>query len=161
MRASWPGRRAAAVETRGGSMFTGVVWAEVLLSNDAGAGVNRVTFTPGSRTFWHRHTGGQMLLGCAGAGLVVTRDGATGIGATGIGATGIGEGAVVHAFAGEEHWHGALPDSFMSHQSIVLGGSAEWLEEVSQPEYLAAIAELRLARLTATPGGGRRAAPDA
>lgn len=151
MRASWPGRRAAAVETRGGSMFTGVVWAEVLLRNDAGAGVNRVTFTPGSRTFWHRHTSGQMLLGCAGAGLVVTRDGATGI----------GEGAVVHAFAGEEHWHGALPDSFMSHQSIVLGGSAEWLEEVSEPEYLAAIAELRLARLTATPGGGRRAAPDA
>jgi quercetin dioxygenase-like cupin family protein len=27
--------------------------------------------------------------------------------------SGGGEGAVVHAFAGEEHWHGALPDSFM------------------------------------------------
>ena len=150
MRASYPEGREAVVETRGGSMFTGVVWGEVLLRHDAGTGVNRVTFTPGARTFWHRHAGGQMLLGCAGAGLVVTRDGAAGI----------GEGAVVHAFAGEEHWHGALPDSFMSHQSIVLGGSTEWLEEVSEQEYLAALtelraAELRLAPLTATRPGAR------
>jgi quercetin dioxygenase-like cupin family protein len=114
-------------------MFTG--WSGVLLPHDAGAGVNRLTFAPGSRTFWHRHQGGQMLVGCAGAGLVVTRDGATGI----------GEGAVVHAFAGEEHWHGAFPDSFMSHQSIVLGGGTEWLEEVSEQDYLAAVADLRLA----------------
>ena len=141
MRASWPGRRGDVVETRGGSMFTGVVWGEVLLSHDAGTGVNRVTFTPGARTFWHRHAGGQMLLGWAGAGLVVTRDDAAGI----------GEGAVVHAFAGEEHWHGALPDSFMSHQSIVLGGGTEWLEEVSEQEYLAAIARLTATRPDAPP----------
>jgi quercetin dioxygenase-like cupin family protein len=51
---------------------------------------------PRSRTFWHRHQGGQMLLGCAGRGLVVTRDAVHGI----------GESAVVHAFAGEDHWHG-------------------------------------------------------
>ena len=85
-----------------------------------------------------------MLLGCAGAGLVVTRDGVQGI----------GDGVVVHAFAGEEHWHGALPDSFMSHQSIVLGGSTQWLEEVTEQEYLAAIA-----RLTATRPDAQRAAP--
>jgi hypothetical protein len=58
----------------------------------------------------------------------------------------IAEGAIVHAFAGEEHWHGALPDSFMSHQSIVLGGSTEWLEGVSEQEYLAAVATLRADR---------------
>jgi quercetin dioxygenase-like cupin family protein len=133
MRGSWPGRRDAVVETRGGKMFTGVVWGEVLLPHDAGTGVNRVTFTPGARTFWHRHAGGQMLLGCAGAGVVVTRDGVQAI----------AEGAIVHAFADEEHWHGALPDSFMSHQSIVLGGSTEWLEEVSEQEYLAAVATVR------------------
>jgi quercetin dioxygenase-like cupin family protein len=143
MRASWPGRRGDVVETRGGSMFTGVVWGEVLLPHDAGSGVNRVTFAPGSRTFWHRHAGGQMLIGCAGGGLVVTRDGVVGI----------GEGAVVHAFAGEEHWHGALPDSFLSHQSIVLGGATDWLDEVSEEEYLAAVASLRaLPRLPGPPG---------
>ena len=48
------------------------------------------------------------------------------------------------AFAGGEQWHGALPDSFMSHQSIVLGGGTEWLEEVSEDDYLAAVADLRL-----------------
>jgi hypothetical protein len=48
----------------------------------------------------------------------------------------------VHAFAGEEQWHGALPDSFMSHQSIVLGGDTEWLGEVSEQDYLAAVANL-------------------
>ena len=53
----------------------------------------------------------------------------------------------MHAFAGEEHWHGALPDSFMSHQSIVLGGSTEWLEEVSEQDYLAAVS-LASQRLT-------------
>lgn len=133
MRANWPARRDSVVENRGGTMFTGVVWGEVLLPHAEGAGVNRVTFAPGSRTFWHRHLGGQMLIGVAGGGLVVTRDAASGI----------GEGAVVHAFAGEEHWHGALPDSFMSHQSIVLGGDTEWLEEVSEQDYLAAVANLR------------------
>jgi quercetin dioxygenase-like cupin family protein len=133
MRANWPARRDSVVETRGGTMFTGVVWGEVLLPHAGGAGVNRVTFAPRSRTFWHRHQGGQMLLGCAGGGLVVTRDAVHGL----------GEGAVVHAFAGEEHWHGALPDSFMSHQSIVLGGGTEWLEEVSEQDYLAAVANLR------------------
>ena len=121
------------VETRGGTMFTGLVWGEVKLPHDSGAGVNRVTFAPGSRTFWHRHLGGQMLLGCAGGGLVVTRDAAVGI----------GEGAVVHAFAGEVHWHGALPGSFMTHLSVVLGGDTEWLEEVSEPDYVAAVASLR------------------
>jgi quercetin dioxygenase-like cupin family protein len=132
MRASWPDRRDGVAETRGGTMFTGMVWGEVLLPHAGGAGVNRVTFAPRSRTFWHRHSGGQMLVGCAGSGLVVTRDAVHGI----------GEGAVVHAFAGEDHWHGALPDSFMSHQSIVLGGDTEWLEEVSEEDYLAAVATL-------------------
>ena len=126
--------------------FTGEVWATPVVSAPGQAMINSIFFAPGARTFWHRHEGGQMLIGYAGAGLVVTRDAVAGI----------GEGAVVHAFAGEEHWHGALPDSFMSHQSIVLGGSTEWLEEVSDQEYLAAIA-----RLTATRPGERRPAPAA
>jgi len=31
----------------------GTVWAEVLLPNEKGAGLNRVTFAPGARTWWH------------------------------------------------------------------------------------------------------------
>jgi hypothetical protein len=30
----------------------------------------------------------------------------------------------------------------MSHQSIVLGGATDWLEEVTEEEYLAAVASL-------------------
>jgi len=70
-----------------------------------------------------------MLLGLAGSGLVVTRDAVQAI----------TDGAVVHAFAGEIHWHGALPDAFMSHHLIVLSGEIEWLEE----DYLAAVTQLR------------------
>jgi quercetin dioxygenase-like cupin family protein len=114
-------------------MFTGVVWGEVLLPHADGNGVNRVTFAPGSRTFWHRHSGGQMLVGSAGNGLVVTRDALQAM----------AEGTVVHAPAGEIHWHGALPDAFMSHHSIVLGGDTEWLEEVSEEDYQSAITTLR------------------
>jgi quercetin dioxygenase-like cupin family protein len=136
MRASSYAQRDGVTETRGGSMFSGVVWGEVLLPHADDSGVNRVTFAPGSRTFWHRHCGGQMLLGCAGSGLVVTRDAVQVI----------ADGTVVHAFAGEIHWHGALPDAFMSHHSIVLGGQTEWLEEVSEQDYLAALAQLRADR---------------
>ena len=35
----------------------------------------------------------------------------------------------------------ALPDSFMSHQSIVLGGDTKWLEEVSEKRYHGAVTQ--------------------
>jgi hypothetical protein len=35
-----------------------------------------------------------------------------------------------------------MHDSFMSHQSIVLGGDTEWLGEVSDQDYHAAVANL-------------------
>ena len=132
MRAGRHAPRDGVTQTHGGSMFAGVVWGEILLPHADGAGVNRVTFAPGSRTVWHRHCGGQMLIGCAGSGLVVTRDAVQDI----------SEGTVVQAFAGEIHWHGALPGTFMSHLSIVLGGDTEWFEEVSDADYRSAVTKL-------------------
>ena len=32
--------------------------------------INTVIFTPGARTYWHRHPGGQLLVVTAGRGLV-------------------------------------------------------------------------------------------
>ena len=123
------------VETRvGGKMFTGTVWAETLLPHEKGAGLNRVTFAPGARTWWHRHEGGQMLIGEAGRGLVVTRSGEV---------TAIGDGIVVQGCPNEEHWHGAMPDAFMTHLSCVLVGQTEFLEEVSEADYLAAVERAR------------------
>src|SRR4029077_11358767 len=117
------------VETRSGGNFTGKIWGEILMPQSEGAALNRITFSPGSRTFWHRHEGGQMLIGCAGQGLVVTRSGEI---------AAISAGAVVHARPDEEHWHGACPDAFMTHLACQLGGHTVWLEEVSEQDYLRA-----------------------
>jgi len=35
---------------------------------------------------------------------------------------------------GEEHWHGAAPDSYMLHLAISLGGH-DWLDPVTDDEY--------------------------
>lgn len=45
---------------------------------------------------------------------------------------------------GEEHWHGAAPDSMMVHvamQEAVDGSAADWLEQVSEADYAAPPAE--------------------
>jgi quercetin dioxygenase-like cupin family protein len=125
--------RTGPVENREPTMFTGVVWGEVLLPFEENVSVNRVTFPAGSRTAWHRHEGGQILLGQAGAGLVVTQDGEV---------SAIGDGVVVHGAAGEEHWHGALPGSFMTHVSVVMGGTTHWGDEVTPEEYEQAVQQL-------------------
>jgi hypothetical protein len=36
----------------------------------------------------------------------------------------------------------ALPDAFMPHHSIVVGGDTEWFEEVSEEDYRAAAGRL-------------------
>lgn len=134
MRTSKASARNGAVETRGGQMFTGTVWGEVLMPHDAGATLNRVTFAPGARTCWHRHMGGQMLICQGGSGLVVTRSGQV---------THLCDGVIVHACPEEEHWHGALPEAFMTHLSCTLTGETQWLEPVGEDEYLSAVEKAR------------------
>ena len=122
------------VQTRAGKPFTGTIWGEVLAPPDAGATLNRITFSPGARTFWHRHEGGQMLIGQAGAGLVVTRSGEIAV---------LGAGVAVHACPDEEHWHGAFPDGFMTHLTCQLSGETIWQEEVREADYREAVARAR------------------
>ena len=43
-------------------------------------------------------------------------------------------GDVVWIPPGEEHWHGAAPDSYMLHLAISLGGH-DWLDPVTDEEY--------------------------
>jgi hypothetical protein len=40
--------------------------------------------------------------------------------------------------AGEEHWHGAGDASYLVHTAISLGAT-EWLEEVAEEDYRAAV----------------------
>jgi quercetin dioxygenase-like cupin family protein len=90
--------------------------------------VNTVYFTPGARSHWHRHERGQVLHVATGEGWVGVR---------GEQAERIGPGAVVWTPPGEEHWHGASAEAFMTHVSISLG-TTEWLDEVSDEDYRAA-----------------------
>ncbi len=113
--------------------FTGRAMLDPLL-DDGTKGeirVNSVVFEPGGRTFWHSHPGGQVLLVGSGRGMVENRDGDRHL---------LYPGDVVWSPPGEEHWHGAAPDSFVAHTAVSLGVT-EWREEVPADRYEAAFKE--------------------
>ena len=90
-----------------------------------------VRFTPGARSNWHRHAVGQTLHVTEGVGLVGTRDGSV---------VRVRAGDTVICPPGEEHWHGAAADTFMSHLAMLeaLPGGADpttWLEPVPDEDY--------------------------
>jgi quercetin dioxygenase-like cupin family protein len=112
--------------------FTGTVWGDpVLPTTTEGNTLNSVTFTPGARTYWHHHTGGQLLVVTAGQGLVCPRGEEPQV---------IRAGDVVWVPPGEQHWHGATPGTIMTHLAFSIGPTA-WLEEVTQDDYLPARTE--------------------
>ncbi len=89
-------------------------------------------FSPGARTNWHTHPLGQTLHVVEGAGLVQTRGGPV---------RRIRAGDTVWIPAGEMHWHGAAPDTGMTHLAIQEasdGRAADWFEPVSDEDYAAA-----------------------
>lgn len=76
-----------------------------------------VHFDAGGRSRPHVHHGGQILHVTAGRGVVGGVDGRREV----------GPGDVVVATAGEWHWHGALPDSPMTHVTLQLpGDTIDW-----------------------------------
>jgi len=111
--------------------FTGDVQMTPVISAPAPArlrGVS-VTFQPGARTAWHVHPLGQTLIVTQGTGRAQTEGGPVQT---------LNEGDVVWFDAGEKHWHGAAPDSTMTHialQEAQVGEAVEWLEKVSDEDY--------------------------
>ena len=111
--------------------FTGAVRVDPLFQPNAPAravGAN-VTFEPGARTAWHKHPLGQTLIVTAGAGWVQRRGGPI---------EEIRPGDVVWIPPGEEHWHGAKPNTAMTHIAIqeeLDGKTADFLEKVSDEQY--------------------------
>ena len=110
--------------TEVGETFTGTVLRDPVLSGDGAPTINSVTFPPGARTNWHNHSEGQILIITSGRGRVATRAGHHEI---------LEPGDVVWIAPGEDHWHGAGPDSVMAHIAISLGTS-EWGDPVSDEE---------------------------
>lgn len=123
------GREGGAPSENRTETFTGDVWADPVMARTDQMMANAVFFTPGARTYWHRHEEGQLLLVTHGRGWVQVRD---------------GEGSEVRAGdaiwfpPGEEHWHGAVADAYMSHTAVSLGAT-EWLDEVDEADYAAAV----------------------
>lgn len=110
--------------------FTGTTYFQPIVTNEEGRLlIGRVTFEKGARTFWHVHSGEQVLYFLQGRGRVQVR---------GRQASDAVAGNVAHIPAGTEHWHGAHPDEehTMQHLAITFGQTT-WLEPVSQDEYRA------------------------
>jgi quercetin dioxygenase-like cupin family protein len=113
--------------------FTGNVRVDPLFqaNESARASGASVTFEPGARSAWHTHALGQTLIVTAGCGRVQSCGGPI---------EEIHPGDVVWCPPGEKHWHGAAPTTAMTHLSIVEhldGKSANWMEHVSDDQYLA------------------------
>ena len=122
--------------------FTGTVRIDPLFAAapPARSAGNAVTFEPGARTAWHTHPLGQVLLVTAGAGRVQREGGPV---------EEVWPGDVVSFEPGEKHWHGASPTSAMTHvaiQEALDGRAVEWLEHVSDAQYLVAPQARRAAR---------------
>ena len=118
--------------------FTGAVRIDPLFAAPEparGRGAS-VTFEPGARSAWHTHPLGQTLIVTAGCGLVQCE---------GKPARKIHPGDVVQCPPGEKHWHGAAPDTAMTHiaiQEALDGKVVEWLDKVSDEEYRSAVDSL-------------------
>lgn len=116
-------------------MFSGNVYFDVLARGEDASRlrVNSVRFTPCARTAWHSHSLGQTLHVTDGIGVVATRDAVIVM----------RPGDTVHTPPGEEHWHGALPDHFMTHLAMWEDDDATWGDLVTDDEYAAATAGAR------------------
>jgi quercetin dioxygenase-like cupin family protein len=89
-----------------------------------------VHFTAGVRTAWHTHSLGQTIYVTEGLGLCQRRGGPIET---------IRLGDRVYFEPGEEHWHGAAPDRFMTriamHEADDSGSPVTWGEHATDEEY--------------------------
>jgi quercetin dioxygenase-like cupin family protein len=115
--------------------FTGAVYVDTVAAPSASSRVQAasVHFTPGARTAWHTHPNGQTIVVTEGIGRCQRRGGPV---------ESIRPGDRVFFEPGEEHWHGAAPDRFMTHIAMLDvnddGDSATWGEHVTDDEYASA-----------------------
>ena len=89
----------------------------------------KVTFEPGARSAWHTHPLGQILIVTDGTGWIQQRGGPI---------EEIRKGDAIWIPAGVKHWHGATPNTAMTHIAIqeeLNGKAVEWMEKVPDEPY--------------------------
>jgi len=116
--------------------FTGAVFIDAVAAPSGGArlSVSSVHFTPGARTAWHTHPNGQTIVVTEGVGFAQRRGGPVEV---------IRPGDRVFFEPGEDHWHGATPEHFMTHLAMLevddQGVNATWGDHVTDDEYTAGV----------------------
>jgi quercetin dioxygenase-like cupin family protein len=112
--------------------FTGAVFIDVVAapSGPSRLAAASVHFTPGARTAWHVHPNGQTIFVMEGIGRCQREGGEVEV---------IRPGDRVFFEPGENHWHGAAPNRFMTHiamqQADDEGSAVTWGEHVSDEQY--------------------------
>jgi quercetin dioxygenase-like cupin family protein len=114
-------------------LFSGPVWLAQLLDPqqvaDADTSIYNVTFAPGCRNNWHRHSQGQILLATRGVGYHQIRGQAIDV---------MRPGDVIVCPPDTDHWHGAGRDAEFTHIGISPRASVNqptWLEAVADADY--------------------------
>ena len=87
----------------------------------------RLKFVAGSRSNWHSHSNGQLLMVEEGRGRTQERNGPL---------LEVGPGQPWYTKAGVEHWHGAAPTQDVQ-QLTIYEGDVKWLEPVTDAVYKA------------------------
>jgi len=110
-------------KSSGGLFYRNGVFADARAkkteSNDYSIG--SVTFEPGARSNWHTHPAGQTLIVINGKGLYQEK---------GMPVRTINKGETIICKPNVEHWHGASPESQMTHIAITNDrgdGGVVWL----------------------------------
>jgi quercetin dioxygenase-like cupin family protein len=128
-------RSASATQKGPAEWFTGDVYLDAVAAVDPPWRTSAawVHFTPGARTAWHTHPLGQTIFVIEGVGRCQREGGPI---------EEIRPGDSVFFEPGENHWHGAAPDRFMSHiamqEADESGSPVDWGRHVTDEEYGAA-----------------------
>jgi quercetin dioxygenase-like cupin family protein len=106
----------------------GVTLRRLAAGEDLGANkLFRVEFPAGARTNWHTHSGVQLLIVLEGRCRFQHANGPI---------SEAGAGELILIPPGEKHWHGATPDAPMVHLAINMAAETNWLEKVTDEQYL-------------------------
>ena len=111
--------------------FTGQTYLNMLNTKEDvwNLPIGNVTFEPGARTNWHKHSGGQILLVLNGEGRYKEDGKPVRI---------LKKGDIVTIPPNVKHWHGASSDSWFVHVSLEPNAEINkttWLEPVDDKQY--------------------------
>ena len=105
--------------------FTGTV---ITVKENSDGNIAHFRFEAGSRTKWHIHERGQIILVEEGVARTQVKGGPV---------IELHAGETIYCPPGVPHWHGAAPDQGGTQYNISRGGIT-WLEEVTDKEFAAA-----------------------